>query len=224
MTSGGRVALQEPDNSDNEQDCGPGAIEAHDVQALQEKQYADSEQHGRAHDFAHAAAITLATGTASSDQSPLPGEHPTAKKNQNQRPEAVEAKLEDVHGVQQKKHTQANQDDGNKGNVLGFRPVSHAERLRQAEWIRRGQAFLQRTGSAHGIDDLVDVEKRDAEAEDEIQTAGVIGTEDEQSKDEKVCESLRILRTVNGADAEGKKAGQNARDGGIGARASVTRS
>ena len=93
--------------------------------------------------------------------------------------------------------------------------VAHAEGLGQAERIGCRLAFLQSASGAHGIDDLVDVEKGDAESKDEVQTAGVIGTKDEQSKDEQVGQSFGVLRAVNGTDAKGKKSGQNAGDCGI---------
>ena len=45
--------------------------------------------------------------------------------------------------------------------------------------------------------------------------AGMCGSENEHHHDEQVGESLGVLRAVDGAHAEGKKSGKNARHGGI---------
>jgi hypothetical protein len=69
--------------------------------------------------------------------------------------------------------------------------------------------------SADRVDDLVDVEKRDADAEQGVPTSSVVRAEDKQAEDEQVRQSLGVLRAVDGADAKGKESSKNASDCGI---------
>src|ERR1700722_1614182 len=153
------------------------------------------------------------------NHSPLLGEHPSAKQDQNQRPETIDTEFPDVHGVEQKEHAQSNQDDRNHRDIFGFALLTQAECLRQSEWIRWGLAFLKRAGGSHCVNDLIDVEKSDGNAEQRVPASGVIGREYEQSKNQQVSQSLGVLRAINRAHSERKKSGQDACNRGVRARA-----
>ena len=174
MSGGRSVALQQLHNAYHQQDRGPGSVELDHVEALEQEEYPDRNQYGRTDDLTHAASITGASDAPTGDQPPLPREHPSPEENQEERPEAVEAKFEDVHGVQQEEHTQSNQDDRDRRNIFVFATFPHTKGLCQAVGIGRGFAHLKRPGCAYGIDDLVDVEKRDTDAEDPVPTSGMI--------------------------------------------------
>src|SRR5271154_3089329 len=174
MSGGRSVALQQLHNANHQQNRRPGSVELDHIEALEQEEYPDRNQYGRTDDLTHAAAIAAAPKAAPRDQTPLPGEHPSSEENQEQRPEAVEAKLEDVHGVQQEEHTQSDQDDRHCGNILVFASFTDAEGLCKAVGIGSGFTHLECFGGAHRIDDLVHVEKRDTDAEDPVPASSVI--------------------------------------------------
>ncbi len=145
--------------------------------------------------------------------------HPGAEKDEDQRPEAPESELEKVHGVQQEQKAESDENDGADRHFAGVELLAHAEGLAQTHGIGHGLAFLQSAGGADGIDDLVDVEKGDTEAEDPVPVSGVIGGEDEHYEDQEVGQAFGVLRAIDGADAEGKESGKDACYCGIGAGA-----
>src|SRR5580700_1524478 len=116
MSRRGSIALQQLHHANYQQDRRPGAVEFGDVEALEQEERTQRDDDGRAHDFAHAAAVARTrampcdlTHRVSFDHSPLPGEHPSSEQDQNDWPETVEAMLHDAHGVQQEEHAQADE-------------------------------------------------------------------------------------------------------------------
>src|SRR5580692_4647805 len=67
-------------------------------------------------------------------------------------------------------------------------------------------------GRTNGVDDLIHVKKCDTEPKNKVPAPGMIAGENQHREDQQVSESLRVLRTVNRAYAEGKESGKNARD------------
>ena len=107
------------------------------------------------------------------------------------------------------------------GTLPAVELLAHAEGLAQAHGIGRGLARLNSASGADGVDDLVDVEKRDAEAKDPSPVSGMVGGEDEHDEDQQVGQSFGVLRAIDGAHAEGKESSEDAGDRRIrpGARA-----
>ena len=64
------------------------------------------------------------------------GKEPHAEKNQNERPEAIQPKFKDVHGVQEKDDAQADKNHSPGWNLGGVDFLTHAKRLCQSKRIR----------------------------------------------------------------------------------------
>src|SRR5258708_2180946 len=189
MSSGRSIVLQQFYNANHQQNRRPRPIEAGDIKALEEKKNADGHHHRGAGYFAHTAAfaravtgaalartaaITRAVRRMRSDHAPLFGEHPSSEKDQEYWPKTVHAEFPDVHGVQQEEHAQADQNDRDGRNTFGFASLAHAEGLRQSEWIRCGLALLKGAGGADGVDDLIDVEESNGDAEQRVPASSVV--------------------------------------------------
>src|SRR5580692_3442403 len=151
MSHRGSITLQQLHHANHQQDRRPGAIEFGDVEALEQEERTKRDDDGRAHDFAHAAAvartravpydfthaaaIASAAHRVSSGHSPLPGEHPSSEQDENDWPETVEAMFHDAHGVQQEEHAQADENHGADGYFRGIDLFAAAKRLPNAHGI-----------------------------------------------------------------------------------------
>src|SRR4029077_6343660 len=140
---------------------------------------------------------------------PLAVEHPCTDEDDEQRPVSVEAVLPESHGVKKEKNAETDEDDGADRNLAGFDFLSCSKRLRQAQWIRHRLAHLDGLGRPHRVDDLIDIEKCDADAKQRVPASGVICPEDEQREDQQMRKSLGILRAVDRTHSEGKKSSEN---------------
>src|SRR5258708_2718907 len=123
--------------------------------------------------------------------------------------------LHDPHGVKQKENPKADQEDRDHRNFTGVKLLAHAEAPPKAHRIGRRQARLNCLSGTDGVNDLVDVEEGNADAEDPVPIARMVAAVNQHDKYQQVRESFRVLRTIDSADAKGKEAGQYPGDHGV---------
>src|SRR5208282_2415919 len=217
------ASLQQFKRAHHQQNDRPGAakVQIRPAQVLQQEQDADGEYNRRPRDPPGAAARTITVRSMRTERAPVAREHPAAEKDQNHRPEAIQAEFGQAHGMQQEEHTDQNEHDRTHRNFAGLDLRSAAKSCRQAERIRYRLRHLDRPGRAHRIDNLVDDEEHQAQDANSLECVVAvilrrISAGEKGGKDGQMRQSLGILPGVHGAHAEGEKSGQNSGDCRVG--------
>src|SRR5579864_4889370 len=87
------------------------------MKIVEQEQYAQRHHDRGPHDVAQLAAIAGAGSLFVAKQTPAPGEPPAAESDQDDGPEAVDAKLKQPHGMQQEQKSKSDQNHSTGWNA-----------------------------------------------------------------------------------------------------------